>query len=130
MEQGKYDSGELQLPILNNQERRRSQRLAGQLTLTFSGMDGKEMVIDTGTVTDLCQHGLGVRAERPLTSDMELALFIDCLNSDDHLCIPEARVAWASGDCFGISTRSMKPEDQERLRSMLLSTDRQLKSVS
>lgn len=130
MKHGKYDSGELRDTTVSNRERRRDQRLEGQLTLTFSGMDGKEMVIDTGTVTDLCQHGFGVHATRPLKSDMELALFIDCLNSDDHLCIPEARVAWAGGDCFGVSTRSMKPDDQERLRSMLLSTHRQSKNVS
>jgi hypothetical protein len=119
-----YDSGELQLATGSDQERRRDQRLEGQLTLTFSGMDGDHMVIDLGTVTNLCQNGIGVRAERPLKSDMELALFINCLNSDDHVCIPEARVAWVSEEGFGISTRSMKSEDQERLRSMLLSTHR------
>jgi hypothetical protein len=37
------------------------------------------------------------------------------------MCIPEARVAWASGDRFGVSIRMMKPEDRERLRQMFVS---------
>lgn len=91
------------------------------LSLTFSGMDAKEMLIETGVVTDLCQDGLGIHAQRPLKPGIELALLIGCPDSNDHMCIPEARVAWASGDRFGVSIRMMKPEDRERLRQMFVS---------
>jgi len=130
MKHGKYDSGELRLATDCDQERRRDQRLGGQLTLTFSGMDGNHMVIDTGTVTDLCQDGIGVCAKRPVKPDMELALLIDCPNSDDHMCIPEAHVAWATGDCFGVSIRMMKPDDQERLRQIFALARHQVPRMS
>jgi len=91
------------------------------LNLTFSGMDGKEMLIETGVVTDLCQDGIGIHAQRPLKPDMALALFIGSPNSQDHVCIPDAHVAWVSGDHFGVSTRTMTPEDREKLRQMFVS---------
>lgn len=101
-----------------------------QLSLTFSGMDAKEMLIETGVVTDLCQDGIGIHAKRPLKPGMELALLINCPDSDEHLCIPEARVAWASGDRFGVSIGAMKPEDRERLHQMFASARCQLQGAS
>ena len=100
------------------------------LNLTFSGMDDKEMLIETGVVTDLCQDGIGIHAQRALKPGMELALLIGCPDSDDHMCIPEARVAWASGDYFGVSTRTMTPEDREKLRQMFVSARCQPQRVS
>ena len=91
------------------------------LNLTFSGMDGNDMVIDTGTVTDLCQDGIGICTQRPLKPGMELALFVNSPDDEDHICIPEARVAWVSGDQFGVSLRTIKSDDHERLRLMFQS---------
>ena len=101
-----------------------------QLSLTFSGMDAKDMLIETGVVTDLCQDGIGIHAQRTLTPGIALALLIGCPDSDDYMCIPEARVAWVSGDHFGVSTRAMTPEDREKLRQMFVSARCQPQRVS
>lgn len=50
---------------------------------------------------------------------MELALFIELPDAEDHLCIPEARVSWVSGRRFGVALRTVKLEDQNRLRFFL-----------
>lgn len=100
------------------------------LSLTFSGMDDKEMLIETGVVTDLCQDGIGIHAQRPLKPGMALALFIGCPDSEDHVCIPEAHVAWASGDRFGVSIRTMHPKDREKLHQMFVSAPCQPQRVS
>lgn len=88
------------------------------LNLTFSGMDAKEMLIETGIMTDLCQDGISIHAQRSLKPGMELALLINYPDSDDHMCIPEARVAWANGNRFGVSIGTMTPGDRERLQQM------------
>jgi hypothetical protein len=101
-----------------------------RLSLTFSGMDAKEMLIETGVVTDLCHDGIGIYAQRTPKPGIELALLIGSPDSDDHMCIPEARVAWVSGDHFGVSTRAMTPEDREKLRQMLISARGQSQKAS
>jgi hypothetical protein len=102
-------------------DKRQKPRLDGQLGLTFSGMDAADMFFDTGMVTDLCQDGIGACTERPLKPGMELALFIEHSDSEDHFCIPEARVVWVSGNSFGLSIQMMKTEDRERLHRLFLS---------
>ncbi len=111
-------------------DRRRDLRRGGKISLTFSGMNGKEMVIDTGIVTDLCQDGLGILADRLVTSGMDLALLIECPDADDHLCIPDARVEWVNGSRLGVSTRRLKLQDQERLRHIFALASRQLPRMS
>ena len=102
-------------------DKRQKPRLDGQLGLTFSGMDAADMFFDTGMVTDLCQDGIGACSERSLKPGMELALFIEHSDSEDHFCIPEARVVWVSGNSFGLTIQIMKTEDRERLRRLFLS---------
>jgi len=102
-------------------DKRQKPRLDGHLGLTFSGMDAADMFFDTGMVTDLCQDGIGACTERSLKPGMELALFIEHSDSEDHFCIPEARVVWVSGKSFGLSIQIMKTEDQERLHRLFLS---------
>lgn len=100
------------------------------LNLTFSGMDGKEMLIETGVVTGLCQDGIGIHAQRLLKPDMALALIIGCPNSQDYVCIPDAQVAWVSGDHFGVSIQTMQPKDREKLHQMFVSARFQPQGVS
>ena len=124
MKQMKYHSTEQLIAMETEGNKRRKPRLDGQLGLTFSGMDATDMFFETGTVTDLCQDGIGACTERSLKPGMELALFIEHSDSEDHFCIPEARVVWVSGNSFGLSIRTMKTEDRERLHRLFLSARR------
>ena len=86
------------------------------------------MIVGDGHILDLSQEGIGVHGDRSLKPGMELALFIELPDSEDHLCIPEARVSWVKGRRFGVSLRTMKPEDHNRLRDFLC-TPQQQKTV-
>lgn len=121
MKQMKYHSTEQLIAMETESNKRQKPRLNGQLGLTFSGMDATDMFFETGTVTDLCQDGIGACTARSLKPGMELALFIEHSDSEDHLCIPAARVVWANGNSFGLSIQSMKTEDQEELHRLFLS---------
>ncbi|MDH5624642.1 MAG: hypothetical protein OEY21_00900 [Nitrospira sp.] len=103
---------------------RQESRLDGRLRLTFSGMDAKEIVMDTAVVTDVCRDGIGASSERVLKLGMDLALFIECPDFKDDLCVPDARVVWVSGNHFVISIQTMKMEDQDRLHRTFLSACR------
>jgi hypothetical protein len=124
MKQMAYDSMEKLLAMEPEGDKRRKPRLDGHLNLTFSGMDATDMFFEAGTVTDLCQDGIGASTERSLRPGMELALFIEHSDSEDHFCIPAARVVWVSGNSFGLSIQSMKTEDQEELHRLFLSAGR------
>lgn len=124
MKQMKYHSTEQLIAMETESNKRRKPRLDGQLGLTFSGMDATDMFFETGTVTDLCQDGIGACTERSLKPGMELALFIEHSDSEDHFCIPEARVVWVSGNSFGLSIQTMKTEDREKLHRLFLSAGR------
>jgi hypothetical protein len=93
--------------------------MGSQFRLTFSGMDEGQILMGDGQVLDLSQEGIGAHAKHLLKPGMELALFIELPDSEDHLCIPEARVAWVSGGRFGVALRSLKPEDRRQLRRLL-----------
>lgn len=125
MKQMTYDSMERLLSTEPEGDKRRKPRLDGQLGLTISGMDATDMFFETGTVTDLCHDGIGASAERSLTPGMELSLFIEHSDSEDHFCIPGARVMWVRGNSFGLSLQSMKTEDQEKLHHIFLSASQQ-----
>lgn len=105
--------------------RRRSPRLGGQFGLTFSGVDKGRMIMGDGRILNVSQKGIGVHGDRSLTSGMELALFIELPDSEDYLCIPEARVSWVKGRRFGVSLRTMKPDDHNRLRYFLQTHEQQ-----
>jgi hypothetical protein len=113
-----------------NRSKPQQSRHNSGLRLTFSCMDAKEIVMDTAVVTDVCRDGIGASSERSLTPGMNLALFIECPDSEDCLCVPDARIAWVSGNSFGLSIHTMKMEDQDRLHRMFLSTDQQPQGVS
>ena len=121
MKQMTYDPMEQLIAVEPDGDKRRKPRLDGQLGLTISGMDATDMFFETGTVTDLCQDGIGACTERSLKPGMELALFIEHSDSEDHFCIPEARVVWVSGNSFGLSIQTMKTEDREQLHRLFLS---------
>jgi len=108
------------IPLASN--RRQEPRITGQLNLTFSGMDATEIVMDTGTIFDLCRDGIGLRTERSLKLGMELALIIECPGSEADICISEARVTWIEGNRVGLSIRTMTPEDRNRLQQAFTST--------
>jgi Tfp pilus assembly protein PilZ len=93
--------------------------MGGQFGLTFSGMDEGQIVMGDGHVLDLSRGGIGVRGNRLLKPGMDLALFIELPDSEDHLCIPEARVSWVSGRRFGVALRTLRLEDQNRLHYFL-----------
>jgi hypothetical protein len=125
MKHVQHDSTEQPIAMKSESDKRRKPRLDGQLGLTFSGMDATDMFFEAGTVTDLCQDGIGACTERSLKPGMELALFIEHSDSEDHFCIPKARVMWVRGNSFGLSIESMKTEDQEKLHRIFLSAGQQ-----
>lgn len=106
-------------PVESQSNRRRGPRVGGQFGLTFSGVDEGQIVMGDGHVLDLSQEGIGIRGNKLLKPGMELALFIELPDSEDHLCIPEARVSWVRGRRFGVAVRTLKLEDQNRLRYSL-----------
>lgn len=99
--------------------RRREPRVGGQFGLTFSGVEEGRLMMGHGQVLDLSEGGVGIRGNRLLRPGMALALFIELPDAEDHLCIPEARVSWVSGRRFGVALRTLKLEDQNRLRFFL-----------
>jgi hypothetical protein len=99
--------------------RRKGARMPGRFGLTFSGVDGGQFVMGDGQVMDVSPGGIGVRGNRLLKQGMEVALFIELPDSDDHLCVPEAHVSWVKGRRFGVALRSLKLEDENRLRFFL-----------
>jgi len=102
--------------------RRRALRRDGQLTLTFSGMDAEEIVMDTGIAFDLGRDGIGIYTNRSLKLGMDLALVIECPGSEEDICISEAQVTWVKGSRVGLSIRAMKQEDRTRLQRAFSST--------
>lgn len=99
-----------------NWDRRRESRVGSQFGLMFTGVDGRRFVMDDGEVLDLSDEGIGIRANRTMKHGMELALFIQLPDSDDPLCIAEAQVSWVNGYRVGVTLRTLKLEDQNRLR--------------
>lgn len=109
-------------------KQRQAPRLYGQLSLRFSGMDARDIVINTGTAFDLCEGGIGLRTECSLEIGMVLALIIESPGSEEDICIPEARVAWVKENLAGLSIRSMKSEDWHRLQRAFSATCLQLQA--
>lgn len=111
--------------VRSESSRRRGPCAGRRFGLTFSGVDEGRIVMGDGHVLDLTQEGIGIRGDRFLKPGMELALFVELPDSEDHLCIPEARVSWARGRCFGVVLRTIKLEDHNRLRHFLFAHQRQ-----
>jgi hypothetical protein len=100
--------------------RRREVRMSAQLGLMFSGVVDGRLMMGDGHVIDLSRDGIGIRGDRVLRRGLELALFIELPDAEDHLCIPEARVSWVSGRRFGVALRTLRREGQNRLRFLLM----------
>lgn len=130
MEHQKRDSVVPLMTTHSAGDRRRAIRQSGQLSLTFSGVDATQIVMDTGTIFDLCRDGIGLRTERSLKLGMELALFIECPDSEEDICIPEARVEWVQENRIGLSIRTMKAVDRDRLQRCFSSSRLRLPGVS
>ena len=99
--------------------RRRGLRLSGRFGLTFSCVDQGRIVMGDGHVMDLSHEGIGIRGNCLLKAGMDLALFIELPDSEDPLCVPEARISWVQGQRFGVALRTLRLEDQHRLRLFL-----------
>jgi hypothetical protein len=99
--------------------RRRGLRVGSSRTLTFSGVDGGRFLMGDGQVINVSEDGIGIRGDRPVKAGMALALFIELPDSDDPLCVPQARVSWVKGRRFGVALGALTLEDQHRLRFCL-----------
>lgn len=99
--------------------RRQSPRVSGPFSITFSGVDAGRFVIGEGQVLNLSAQGVGSRGNRLLRPGMELALFIELPDHDEHLCVPEGPVSWVDGHHFGVALRTLTREDRNRLRFLL-----------
>jgi len=110
---------DLLLTAESKDNRRQATRVGGRYNLTFSGMDEDHMIMGEGIVTDLSREGIGVRGNRFVKPGMHLALFIEIPDSEEHFCIPEARVSWMMGGRFGLKVRALSLEDQCRLGDLM-----------
>jgi hypothetical protein len=119
MDRNKGNLTDLVLAAEPLDNRRQLPRVGGRFNLTFSGMDEDHMIVGEGIVTDLSREGIGVRGNRFVKPGMHLALFIELPDSEDHFCIPDARVSWMMGGRFGLRVESLSLEDQSRLCTFL-----------
>lgn len=104
-------------PVSEN--RRQDARVRGSCAITFSGVNAGRFVIGDGQMLNLSARGVGIRGNQRLKPGMELALFIELPDGEEHVCVPEARVSWVNGRRFGVALRTVKPEDRDRLKSLL-----------
>jgi hypothetical protein len=95
--------------------RRRQPRMDGYFTVTISYVDGGQFILENGVVTNLSHGGIGLQVTRPLKPGMAVAMIIVMPNSEHDLCIPEARVSWATGCRFGVALQTLKADEQHRL---------------
>lgn len=105
-------------------DRREKPRAPRRLSITVSYVDADRFAMDHGRVTDLSESGIGLRGDRPLKPGTEVALFIALPDSEDELCIPEARVSWANGCHFGVALRTLKSDEEQRLQLFLANRHR------
>ncbi|MBI3355459.1 MAG: PilZ domain-containing protein [Nitrospirae bacterium] len=111
--------------VESKSNRRRRPRVGGRFGVIYSGMDKGQIMMGDGQVLNLSREGIGIRADRLLKPGMELALFIELPDSDDPLCISEALVSWVNKGRFGVSLRTLRLEDQNRLRFFLWAHEQQ-----
>ncbi|HEY7533309.1 MAG TPA: PilZ domain-containing protein, partial [Nitrospiraceae bacterium] len=119
MDRGKGNATDLVLTTEPIENRRQMPRVVGPFNLTFSGMDKDHMIVGEGIVIDLSREGIGVRGNRFVKPGMHLALFIELPDSEEHFCIPDARVSWMMGGRFGLHVETLSLDDQSRLCTFL-----------
>lgn len=96
--------------------RRQIERVPTQFSLMYSGMHEGQMLIGNGMVTNFSDSGIGIRGNRLVQQDMELALFIDLPGIEEPVCIAQSRVSWVNGRRFGVEMVTPKLEVQNALR--------------
>jgi hypothetical protein len=119
MDRSKGNATNLVLTTEPIENRRQLPRVVGPFNLTFSGMDKDHMIMGEGIVIDLSREGIGVRGNRFVKPGMHLALFIELPGSEEHFCIPDARVSWMMGSRFGLHVETLSLDDQSRLCTFL-----------
>jgi hypothetical protein len=120
------DRPDLMLSVESESNQRQAPRHNVRLNLTFSGMNGTQMVMETATVSDLGINGFGLYTTRPLSPGTVLALFIESPDPEHDICIPEARVEWAEANRRGLSIRTIRSEDREKLQRLISSAHDEL----
>jgi len=102
------------------QNRRGIHRTSAFLSLMYSGMNGEQMLIGDGMVTNLSERGIGIHGNRLVKPEMDLSLFLDVPGSEEPICIVHSRVLWVSGRRFGVELLKINREEHNRLRVFLL----------
>ncbi len=102
------------------QNRRRIHRTPAFFSLMYSGMDGGQMLLGDGMVTNLSERGIGIRGNRLVKPGMDLSLFLDFPGTEEPLCIVHARVLWVSGRRFGVELLKINLQEHNQLRFFLL----------
>jgi len=111
------DTAHFTLAIENDQQNRRlTERIPAEVSLTYSGMDAGHMLMGDGVVTNLSMSGVGVRGNRLVKSGMELALFLELPGSEEPVCIAQSRVTWVRGNRFGVEMLTPSLAAQNELR--------------
>lgn len=101
-------------------ERRGRDRIGTSFGLMYAGLQGSEVLMGDGVVIDLSRGGLGIRGNQPVTTGMELTLFLYLPDGQDPLFVLEARVAWTSGRHFGIKFQQLGLREGNRLHAFLM----------
>ena len=105
--------------------RRQAPRPPVEFGLMYSAQDRSgEIIMGDGMVTDLSHHGLGIRGNTPVSSGMELTIFLYLPDGKDPLFVMEARVAWTSGRRFGVEILKMNLRERNRLHHFLYANSR------
>lgn len=87
-------------------ERRKDPRIGGHFKVRYSGADEDKIIIGYATIVDLSRHGFGLQGARGLKPGMELALFLELVDTNETICIPRAYVSWTAGRRFGVELRA------------------------
>jgi len=102
--------------------RRQDPRAPLEFGLMYSAEDRSgEILMGDGMITDLSHRGLGIRGNTPVTTGMELTIFLYLPDGQDPLFVMETRVAWTSGRRFGVELLKMNLRERNRLRYFLCS---------
>jgi len=99
-------------------DRRRQPRVLVRYLGTFSTM---QRASGEGIVLDLSLGGCRVESSRDVQLGTELALSISMPNQVTPLAVDRAVVRWGHGHQFGLCFMSLRPEEQARLRRLVVS---------
>jgi hypothetical protein len=120
MKRAQVSSGNGRQSMMGTVNRRQAPRPPVEFGLMYSAQDPSgEIIMGDGMVTDLSHHGLGIRGNTPIASQMELTIFLYLPDGKDPLFVMEARVAWTSGRRFGVEILKMNLRERNRLRHFL-----------